>query len=61
VGAHSVEYTGYADENGIWGKWSIKKGRAGEFHIWPKKKGAGEDNVGIKEEVKEAVLQMICT
>ncbi|MES1161383.1 MAG: hypothetical protein ABUM51_11535 [Bacteroidota bacterium] len=51
VGAHSVEYSGYADENGIWGKWSIKKRSTGEFHIWPKKKGAGEDN----EEIKEAV------
>lgn len=50
-GSHSVEYSGYADENGIWGKWTIRKWLAGEFHIWPKKKDAASDN----EEQKEAV------
>ena len=54
VGAHSVEYSGYADENGIWGKWTIKKQRSGEFHIWPKKRGAGEDNTEVKKAVNEA-------
>jgi hypothetical protein len=44
VGAHSVEYSGYADENGIWGKWAIKRWRSGEFHIWPKKMGSAEGN-----------------
>ncbi len=53
-GAHSVEYSGYADENGIRGKWTIKKSRSGEFHIWPKKGSAGEDNEEVKEAVNEA-------
>lgn len=61
VSAHSVEYTGYVDENGIWGKWKIKSWRTGEFHIWPKKNSAGEDEEEVKEEVKEAVLRVFCT
>ena len=51
-GGHSVEYIGYADENGIWGKWSIRKMRAGEFHIWPKKDEAGTIGEEEKEEVE---------
>jgi len=51
-GAHTVEYSGYADENGIWGKWTIRKSRSGTFHVWPKKKGRGEDNEEVKEAVK---------
>ncbi len=54
LGAHSVDYTGYADENGIWGKWSIKKWRSGEFHIWRKKKGVGEDGESVNVAAKEA-------
>lgn len=49
-GAHSVFYSGYADENGIWGKWKIMR-MTGEFHIWPKKNGAR----GEAEEIKGAV------
>jgi hypothetical protein len=48
----------YADENGIWGKWAIKKWRSGEFHIWPKKRGAGENNEEVKEAVNEAAGTM---
>lgn len=58
VGAHSVEYSGYVDENGIWGKWIIKKWRAGEFHIWPKKNGAGEENTEGKEAVNVPVNEL---
>ena len=31
LGGHSVEYSGYADENGIWGKWKLL-GTTGDFH-----------------------------
>lgn len=54
-GSHSVEYSGYADENGIWGKWAIRKLSAGEFHIWPKKKGAGDENEEINKAMNETV------
>lgn len=50
-GRHSVQYKGYADENGIWGSWNIWFILArGDFHIWPKMKGVGESD----EEEKEA-------
>lgn len=52
LGRHSVEYTGYADENGIWGKWIIPKMGAGEFHIWPKKNEMGTDDAVAQEEVE---------
>jgi hypothetical protein len=58
-GSHSVEYSGDADENGIWGKWMIKRYSAGEFHIWPKKKGQEQDEEETKEAVKEATGKMI--
>lgn len=34
---HTVNYKGYADENGIWGTWIILRLSKGGFHIWPKK------------------------
>ncbi|WNJ18306.1 hypothetical protein [Pontibacter sp. G13] len=34
IGAHAVDYHGTADENGIWGKWTMRYGSDG-FHIWP--------------------------
>ena len=55
-GRHSVQYKGNADENGIWGNWSIWIILArGDFHIWPKRKGAGDKGEEEKEEaaVKE--------
>jgi|SRR5579872_4444652 len=57
-GRHSVEYSGYADENGIWGKWSIRKHAAGEFHIWPKKRSASSDNEDVRETVNEVTRKM---
>jgi hypothetical protein len=59
VGKHSVEYSGYADENGIWGKWNIRNLSAGGFHIWPKKHGSGSDSEEEKEEVNETTLTMV--
>jgi hypothetical protein len=59
VGAHSVEYSGYADENGIWGKWGIRSGRTGEFHIWPKKLGATDGEKEEKEAVQAKTGQMV--
>jgi hypothetical protein len=57
-GAHSVEYSGYADENGIWGKWKIMR-TTGEFHIWPKKRGEGEDSEQVKEAVNEGAGRLL--
>ena len=59
VGAHTVEYSGYADENGIWGKWNIRKVFTGEFHIWPKKQGVGGDEQEVKEAVNVAAGTMV--
>ena len=59
VGAHTVEYSGYADENGIWGKWTIKGWSTGAFHIWPKKQATGSDEEEVKEAVNEAEKQML--
>lgn len=58
-GSHSVEYSGYADENGIWGKWTIRKWSAGEFHIWPKKKGVSCYNEEVNKAVREAVNEVV--
>jgi len=33
-------------------KWTLRQTR-GEFHIWPKKNGAGDDGEEAKETVKE--------
>jgi hypothetical protein len=54
-GAHSVDYSGYADENGIWGKWSIKIWRSGDFHIWPKKAGASDADENTNAAANVAV------
>lgn len=35
--SHSVFYSGYVDENGIWGTWTIGIFSKGGFHIWSKK------------------------
>ena len=50
-GKHTVSYSGYADENGIWGKWMAFFGSEG-FHIWPKDSGIGDE---IEEEIVEEV------
>ncbi len=49
-GSHSVFYSGYVDENGIWGKWRIIW-MTGDFHIWPKKKDIQEEAEIVKESI----------
>ncbi len=39
--SHTVNYTGMADTNGIYGSWDLGLARGG-FHIWPKK----QENTG---------------
>ena len=34
VGRHSVEYTGFREQKGIWGTWTLYNTKGG-FHIWP--------------------------
>lgn len=46
---HQVDYHGHADENGIWGTWTIGGYATGGFHIWPKK--------GKSEETEEEAVQ----
>ena len=48
-GQHSVYYDGVADENGIWGKWTIAADLTGGFHIWPKKTPGNEEEAEISK------------
>ena len=50
VGRHSVEYTGYREQKGIWGTWKLT-GAKGGFHIWPIGEGTPLDE--LREEVEE--------
>jgi hypothetical protein len=50
MGQHVVYYDGYADENGIWGSWTISEKWKGKFHIWPKGRGPFEEHVAVIEE-----------
>jgi len=50
VGAHTVFYSGFGEEKGIWGTWHIGPLFRGGFHIWPRKSGQGEET-SIPEEV----------
>ena len=50
VGRHSVEYTGYREQKGIWGTWTLGKTKGG-FHIWPIGDGVPLDE--LKNEVEE--------
>ena len=49
-GRHSVEYTGYREQKGIWGTWTLP-GLKGGFHIWPI--GEGTPLEDLREEVEE--------
>jgi len=49
---HQVSYQGYADEQGIWGNWTLSRIKGG-FHIWPKRSEANH----AKKEV-EAVSEL---
>ena len=50
---HEVFYDGRADENGIWGTWSIQGDFSGGFHIWPKKIGKEEYQIEEVEALAE--------
>lgn len=52
-GQHSVYYNGYADENGIWGNWSIHSYWNGHFHIWPKKTNSNQQEQTEKKEQEQ--------
>ena len=57
-GEHSVYYTGFADENGIWGKWNIHISSTGHFHIWPKKKNDNEQQLAEQAEEEIVPIQV---
>ena len=50
VGRHSVEYTGYREQKGIWGTWNVDNTKGG-FHIWPI--GGGTPLDELRNEVEE--------
>lgn len=49
---HSVDYSGFIDEQGIWGQWKLFR-MTGWFHLWPAKSGKEE------EEEVEATSKML--
>ena len=46
---HTVQYQGHADENGIWGRWTLP-GATDGFHIWPKKEGENREEAAQATE-----------
>jgi hypothetical protein len=50
IGAHQVIYSGHADENGIWGNWTIVSYGRGGFHIWPIKRGESAKEEALAEK-----------
>lgn len=42
VGGHSVDYRGWREGKGIWGRWTIGTSASGGFHVWPVSVEAGE-------------------
>ncbi len=62
TGKHQVFYSGYVDENGIWGKWFIAPFSTGGFHIWPRKEGKECNAEEISEEeidvLEEKILEI---
>jgi hypothetical protein len=57
-GRHSVEYTGYREQKGIWGTWKISRTKGG-FHIWPIGDGVPVDE--LKSEVEEEFTTKVST
>ena len=53
VGGHSVAYTGYRENKGIWGTWTINPDAKGGFHIWPI--GDGAPYEAMQKSVAETV------
>ncbi len=54
---YQVEYDGYIDDNGIWGRWVIRywpraADDKGHFHIWPVGRGA-ESAESLRAETPE--------
>lgn len=56
--SHKVQYRGHADENGIWGKWSLGN-MTGGFHLWPKKKEAVSSEASSVEKEIAALAASI--
>ena len=56
VGRHSVEYTGYREQKGIWGTWTLNDTKGG-FHIWPIGDGTPLDELRTQVE-EEFPLQV---
>ena len=54
VGAHDVYYRGFREGKGIWGTWDIRTLAHGGFHIWPRKAGAGDEDVELAEQTRPA-------
>jgi hypothetical protein len=54
VGAHSVFYRGFREGKGIWGTWEITLSNHGGFHIWPKRRGAGDAETTATEAKQPA-------
>ncbi len=53
-GQHTVEYDGFIDHNGIWGRWVIRyapmmRDDRGHFHIWPLGMNAGMADEAAEE------------
>ena len=59
IGNHNVYYSGYVDENGIWGQWFIPPFTNGEFHIWPKKDAGNCLENEISEEEIDALEEKL--
>lgn len=49
VARHTVKYTGFRENKGIWGTWHIARSATGGFHIWPLSEGAAV-TAAVEEE-----------
>jgi hypothetical protein len=60
---HVVHYDGRADENGIWGTWTIDGYYKGGFHIWIKnvdeEKAVEETSTSLEEVEKKEKIAII--
>lgn len=50
LGRHSVAYTGFREDKGIWGTWTLDDIKGG-FHIWPLSDGPPLEK--LKKEIEE--------
>lgn len=58
LGRHTVEYDGRADDNGIYGSWTVS-GMRGGFHIWPQGRGISDKNEEEKTEINDVVIEEV--